>query len=228
MKVKTWHIGCLVILIAAALYFLVGTREGLDNSTTCWEDVLDASSGKFVLGYYQADMALRGQPIFATLDEAKAACASDTSCNGVVGGLGEVAAPRQSRDAGAPPAPTIKYAKFSGDATISPVNVTPLPAPNTMMYYQKKPCAGSGTSLTPMPPGPTGPTGGSSMTPPSVPTPSTTPSTAAGTTYNLTCTAAPVSGMTGSVGMPATPAAWNVTQPPSGWNSKSGYTTTGF
>ena len=30
MKVKPWHIGCLV-LIAAALYFLVGMREGLDN-----------------------------------------------------------------------------------------------------------------------------------------------------------------------------------------------------
>ena len=31
MKVKPWHIGCIIVLIAAALYFLVGMREGLDN-----------------------------------------------------------------------------------------------------------------------------------------------------------------------------------------------------
>jgi hypothetical protein len=61
------------------------------------------------------------------------------------------------------------------------------------------------------------------MTPPVVPI----PSTAAGPSYNLTCTASPVSGMKGSVGMPETPAAWNVSQPPSGWNSRNGYTTTG-
>jgi hypothetical protein len=34
--------------------------------------------------------------------------------------------------------------------------------------------------------------------------------------------------MKGSVGMPETPAAWNVNQPPSGWNSKNGYTTGGW
>jgi hypothetical protein len=61
------------------------------------------------------------------------------------------------------------------------------------------------------------------MTPPVVPI----PSTVAAPSYNLTCTASPVSGMKGSVGMPETPAAWNVSQPPSGWNSKNGYTTTG-
>jgi hypothetical protein len=74
------------------------------------------------------------------------------------------------------------------------------------------------------PAAPATPAAGSSMTP-AVPSP--TPSTAAAPAYSLTCMAAPVSGMKGSVGMPETPAAWNVSQPPSGWNSKNGYTTTG-
>jgi hypothetical protein len=42
--------------------------------------------------------------------------------------------------------------------------------------------------------------------------------------YTLTCNASPVSGMTGSVGMPETPPPWNVNQPPPGHNSKNGYT----
>ena len=77
---------------------------------------------------------------------------------------------------------------------------------------------------TPMPPDPMGTAGGASMTP-AVPAP--TQSAASYPAYSLTCMAAPVSGMKGSVGLPETPAAWNVSQPPSGWNSKSGYTTTG-
>jgi hypothetical protein len=42
--------------------------------------------------------------------------------------------------------------------------------------------------------------------------------------YTLTCNASPVSGMTGSVGMPETPAPWDINQPPPGHNSKHGYT----
>lgn len=322
MKVKTWHIGCLVILVLAALYFLVGTREGLDNSS-CWEDVLDGSTGKFIFGYAQAETALRGQPIFSTLDQAKTACASDTMCKGVVGGFGERDYSSSSRGSTSPPPPaTLKYAKFSDDDTISPLNMSPLPAPNTLLYYRKKPCGGSSSSASsppsvmddpkcpvgapgissvtltggqkvrlytanecsamggnfaangkknwgmandsvgeclgtsnginvgfcnqgappsadaqaavspppgmggtaPMPPGPTGTSGGASMNP-TVPSP--TQSTASYPAYSLTCRASPVSGMVGSVGMPETPAAWNVSQPPSGWNSKNGYTTTG-
>ena len=50
MKVKAWHIGCLVVLVLAALYFLIGTREGLVNPL-CWEDVLDGSTGNFIFGF---------------------------------------------------------------------------------------------------------------------------------------------------------------------------------
>jgi len=322
MTVKTWHIGCLVVLVLAALYFLIGTREGLANPL-CWEDVLDGSTGNFIFGYAQAEMALRGQPIFSTLDQAKTACASDTMCKGVVGGFGERDYSSMSSKSTDPlPPQTLKYAKFSDDDTVSPLNMRPLPPPNTLMYFRKKPCAGSSSSASsspsamddpkcpggapgissviltggqsvrlytagecsalggnfaangaknwgmandsvgeclgtsnginvgfcnqsappsaeaqmavspssgmgstaPMPPGPTGTAGGASMTP-AVPVP--TQSAASYPAYSLTCMAAPVSGMKGSVGLPETPAAWNVSQPPSGWNSKSGYTTTG-
>lgn len=108
MKVKPWHIGCLIVLVLAALYFLVGTREGLATPTS-----------------------------------------------------------------------------------------------------------------SPLPPGPTGTVGGSAMTPPPVVPAS---SSSGAPTYSLTCTASPVSGMVGSAAaMPEAPPAWNINQPPPGWNSKYGY-----
>lgn len=356
MKVKTWHIGCLVVLIAAALYFLVGTREGLDNSATCW-DIADPTSGKFldvsalvndslmVKNTMKANhckpppsprqltpsdkVCLADAGMYFSLEEAQAACANDGLCTAIVGSPAGLVSP-----------PVTLYFKYGGNTTIVPFDKTPGQTPSNMINqkaYIKKPCAGSSSSASssscwgnlvdastgsfisqagensgmgaigtgpkyttsadaqaacasdstctgviktrlpsgvsnqpgepgyikytgppeivprpglknvpsgqitflpkipcsssttpptasPMPPGPTGTAGGSSMTPPVVPV----PSTAAGMSYNLTCTAAPVSGMVGSAAaMPETPAAWNVTQPPSGWNSKNGYTTTG-
>jgi hypothetical protein len=318
MKVKTWHIGCLVVLVLAALYFLVGSREGLANSNTCWEDVLDASSGKFLTFTHELNTIMDNSAIFAMLDEAKTACASDTSCKGVVGGEHYV-----KEDETNPKSQIVRklmYTKYYGSETIEPVPMSPLPPPNRHTYYRKKPCAGSSSSSSasaspsatddpkcpigapgissvtltggqkvrlytagecsamggnfaangarnwgmandsvgectgtsnginvgfcnqsappsaaaqaavspssgmgstaPMPPGPTGTAGGASMTP-AVPSP--TPSTASYPAYSLTCMAAPVSGMKGSVGMPETPAVWNVNQPSPGWNSKYGY-----
>ena len=260
MKVKTWHIGCLVVLIAAALYFLVGTREGLDNSATCW-DIADPTAGKFLdvralitdslmlnnnikVNHCKPasspgpltpseKVCLADAGMYFSLEEAQAACANDGLCTAIVGSPARPGSPFV----------TI-YLKYGGNATIVPFDTTPgrsFPYMINQKAYIKKPCASSslmppgptgtagGASMTPpvsapMPPGPTGTAGGSSMTPTLVPV----PSTAAGTSYNLTCTAAPVSGMVGSAAaMPETPAAWNVTQPPSGWNSKNGYTTTG-
>jgi hypothetical protein len=153
MKVKTWHIGCLVVLIAAALYFLLNTHEGLVTPPA-------------------------------------------TSSTGTT-------PPPATSSTGTTPPPASSSTGGLGTTTSNPVSA-------------------------PMPPGPTGTTGGASMAPPTVPTPFPTPSSASAPSYSLTCTASPVSGMVGSAAaMPETPAAWNVTQPPSGWNSKNGYTTTG-
>ena len=229
MKLKAWHIGCLVVLVLAALYFLVGTREGLANPT-CWEDVLDASSGRFLNFTHELNTIMDGPTIFDTLDEAKTACQSDTMCKGVVGGEKFVTSPPTEANPKPSPVLTLKYAKFYGDETIDIVRMSPLPYPNKHTYYRKKPCTDSSSSSSPppgmtgtapMPPGPTGTAGGASMTP-VVPTPSTT--TPGGPTYNFMCSASPVSGMTGSVGMPETPPIWNVNQPPPGHNSKHGYT----
>jgi len=344
MKVKPWHIGCIIVLIAAALYFLVGMREGLDNPA-CWGNVLDASNGQFV-DLFEAATSIRGK-YSITLDAAKTECAADTTCNGVVTGPGpggstvysvyrgnpaivpvdanRLPAPgirtfyaKKACDSSPPPAPSLpnmgssdssscwedpvdggyqapgtnetrfvsntsynsfmtkqmpriqacfggsfpaqgtqptpsqmecvqklsypsldeakaacaadssctailsqtdpgsgsgRYQKFSEDATI--VETAGARYPN-MKLYVKKPCA----SLLPMPPGPTGTAGGASMTS-SLPTPSSSSS------FNLTCKAAPVSGMVGSVTGSDGVAPWNVSQPSPGWNSKHGYTTTG-
>jgi hypothetical protein len=260
MKVKAWHIGCLVVLVLAALYFLVGTREGLDNSTTCWADPVDGglqdpvtNETKFVssdayssymgrnmsnLSNIQAcyggsppspgtpptssqiECVQKASGTYTSLDEAKAACSADSTCTAII-----------SRESGDGSRPTV-YSKFYEDATIVPTGGARYLG---QKIYVKKPCAGSSSSASsspssgmgstaPMPPGPTGTAGGASMTP-AVPAP--TQSAASYPAYNLTCRASPVSGMVGSVGMPETPAAWNVSQPPSGWNSKNGYTTTG-
>jgi len=197
MKVKTWHIGCLVVLVLAALYFLVSVREGMDDPK-CPGGAPGISSvtltgGQKVRLYTAGECSAMGGN-FAANGARNWGMANDSvgECTGTSNGI-NVGFCNQS----APPS-------AAAQAAVSP-------------------STGMG-STTPMPPGPTGTAGGSSMTPPVVPV----PSTAAGTSYNLTCTAAPVSGMVGSAAaMPETPAAWNVTQPPSGWNSKNGYTTTG-
>jgi len=135
--------------------------------------------------------------MYSSLDEAKAACLADSSCTAVL------SSPAGNGDS---------YSKFTEDATIVPTGGARYPG---QKIYVKKPCADSSSpASTAMPPGPTGTTGGASMTPPTVPTHS----------YNFTCTAAPVSGMTGSIGMPETPPPWNISQPPPGHNSKHGYT----
>lgn len=239
MKLKAWHIGCIIVLIAAALYFLVGMREGLDNPA-CWEDPVDGgyqapgtNETRFVSSTSYNSFMTKEMPrvqacfggsfpppgtqptpsqmecvkklTYPSLDEAKAACASDSSCTAIL----------SQSDPGSGSA---RYQKFSEDATIVPTGGARYP---NMKVYVKKPCANSSSpASTAMPPGPTGTTGGASMTPPTVPTASTTSSPS----YNFMCTAAPVSGMTGSVGMPETPPAWNVNQPPPGHNSKHGYT----
>ena len=74
---------------------------------------------------------------------------------------------------------------------------------------------------SPLPPGPAGTAGGAIMSPPLVVPAS---SSSGAPTYNLTCTASPVSGMLGSAAaMPEAPPTWNINQPPPGWNSKFGY-----
>jgi len=235
MKVKPWHIGCIIVLIAAALYFLVGTREGLDNSSSCWGDPVDGgyqepetnetrfvsntSFNSFMTKQIKRIEACFGgsfpaqgtQPTpsqiecikklsYPSLDEAKAACASDSSCTAILS---------QSD----PGSGSVQYAKFSEDATI--VGTGGARYPN-MKLYVKKACASS----SPMPPGPTGTAGGASMT-------SSLPSASSSSSFNLTCKAAPVSGMVGSVTGSDGVAPWNISQPSPGWNSKHGYTTTG-
>jgi len=229
MKVKTWHIGCLVILIAAALYFLVGSREGLGNSATapCWGNLVDASTGSFIslAGENSGMGAIGTGPKYTTSADAQAACASDSTCTGVM----KTRLPSGVSNQPGPPG----YIKYTGPPEIvSRPYMKGIPS-GQYTFLPKIPCSSSTTPPTAssMPNGSTGPsgaTGGASMTPPTVPTPFPTPSSASAPSYSLTCTAAPVSGMVGSAAaMPETPAAWNVTQPPSGWNSKNGYTTTG-
>ena len=241
MKVKPWHIGCLIVLVLAALYFLVGTREGLDNSSTCW-DMVDGelqdpvtNQTKFVssaaMSSYMAKQmthmtAIKScfggsfppqtQPTpsqiecmkkatgsYSSLDEAKAACASDSSCTAILSS--------PTGDGGD------AYSKFSEDTTIVPTGGARYPG---QKLYVKKPCTGSPTS-SPLPPGPMGTAGGATMTPPPVVPAS---SSSGAPTYNFTCTASPVSGMIGSAAaMPGATPTWNINQPPPGWNSKFGY-----
>jgi hypothetical protein len=146
MKVKTWHLGCLVVLVLAALYFLVKTREGLDTPPAT-------------------------PPATTATPPATTATPPATTAT--------------------PPATTATPPVMDSTGTTPPISTSSsTPAP------------------VPLPPAPA-------------------PVSAGAPSYNLTCTASPVSGMMGSIGMPETPAAWNVQQPPSGWNSKNGYTTTG-
>jgi hypothetical protein len=134
----------LILVLVGVLWFLMPSREGLDNPT-CWEDVLDASTGKFV-DMVEATISLR-RKYQMTLDEAKIVCAADTSCIGIVSGPG-------------PEGATV-YSSYTGSPTILPVDVAPLPAPGKRMFYAKKPCQSLVTS-TPQPPG--CPTGGEGIT----------------------------------------------------------------
>lgn len=133
----------LILVLVGVLWFLMPAREGLDNPT-CWEDVLDASTGKFV-DMVEASMSLRRKYLM-TLDDAKTVCAANPSCIGIVSG-----------DAGG----LTVYSSYTGSPTIVPVDVAPLPAPGKIMFYAKKPCQSLVTS-TPQAPG--CPTGGEGIT----------------------------------------------------------------
>jgi hypothetical protein len=235
MKVKPWHIGCLIVLIAAALYFLVGMREGLDNPA-CWGDPVDGgyrapgtNETRFVSSTAYNSFVTKAMPrvkacfggsflppgtqptpsqmeciknlSYPSLDEAKAACASDSSCTAIL----------SETDSGSGSG---QYQKFTEDATIVETGGARYP---NMKVYVKKPCASS----SPMPPGPTGTSGGASMDS-KLPVPASMPPS-----YTLTCNASPVSGMAGSASGSDGVPPWNVSQPSPGWNSKHGYTTTG-
>jgi hypothetical protein len=219
MKIKAWH-GILVLLVAVALYFLVSTREGLDNpigtgTQKCYGTQINALDGKFLI----PKNVNNGQHIItaSNIDDVKTKCSADAACTGFF------IFHANGHDG---------YGYYTGDATMAPV------PPEALSMLKSKPddapkfipvipCSTSTTpgSMGPdalaLPSGPTGMTGGASMTP-AVPTPMSGGSGAP--SYTLTCNASPVSGMTGSVGMPETPPAWNVNQPPPGHNSKNGYT----
>lgn len=212
MKVKSWHIGCLVVLIAAALYFLVGTREGLDNRALPPSLPTPDLNGTWKVNGtdYDGKITQYGDTWTLTPSSTKSGW---TSINGKF-------------DNGSSATGTLVYSTPGG-----PLNMT-----FTLDSTGSTITGSNGGSFTrvsdlqvaAMPPGPTGTTGGASMTP-AVPAPLPTPSTASAPSYSLTCTASPVSGMVGSAAaMPETPAAWNIQQPPSGWNSKDGYTTGGW
>lgn len=201
MKVKTWHIGCLVVLIAAALYFLVSSREGLDNpacpvGAPGISSVLQ-SGGQNIRLYTQSECTAMGGN-FAGNGARNWGMANDSvgECIGTSNGI-NVGFCNQS----APPSSAAKSA------------VTPTPSPPSDPVEAPLPATpATSASMTPTTPSP--------VTPPATTTP-------AGPSYSLTCTAAPVSGMMGSAApSPSSVPTWNIQQPPSGWNSKNGYTTT--
>jgi hypothetical protein len=282
MKVKSWHIGCLVVLILAALYFLVSVREGMDdpkcpggapgiNSVTL-------TGGQSVRLYtanecstLDGNFAAHGKKNWGMANDSVGECLGTS--NGInVGFCNRDLPSSAAAQASVSPLPspdlngtwkvngtdydskitqsgdtwtltpsstaagwTSISGKFdAGSATTGTLVYSTPGGPLNMTYTldgSNSTITGSnGGSFTRVvtpsvvPPGPTGTAGGASMTP-AVPAPAQT--AASYPAYSLTCRASPVSGMVGSVGMPETPAAWNVSQPPSGWNSKNGYTTTG-
>ena len=144
----------------------VGAGTGSSSSSTCW-DLADAAAGKFIDTHAFIDSLIKNGPklqacmgntpsttvtpaqkacleaagTYLSVEEAKAACASDSSCTAVVGGR---------------PGPIITYSKFSGDAKIvafPPPDGAP-PGTNVMKAYVKKPCAGGGSSNLVMLPSP--------------------------------------------------------------------------
>jgi len=209
MKVKSWHIGCLVVLIAAALYFLVGTREGLDNRA-----LPPSLPTPDLNGTWQVNGQSYTGKITQTADTwTLTPSSTESGWTSVRGNF----APGSSTTG------SLIYITPGGELRMT---FTVDSAGTTITGSN----GGSFSKMPDTPPmsaaSPAAPM--ASMTP-AVPAPLPTPSTASAPSYSLTCTASPVSGMVGSAAaMPETPAAWNVQQPPSGWNSKDGYTTGGL
>jgi hypothetical protein len=202
MKVKPWHIGCLVILILAALYFLVGTREGLDNPS-CPKNgegisSLVQSGGQNIRLYTEGECSAFGGR-FMSNGARNWGMANDTvgECLGTSNGI-NIGFCNQ----GSPP---------SAAAANSLGMNMPTPTP---------PVVDQPPVVTPPP------VTGAAPAASTVPTPAApdTTSTVGGPSYNLTCTASPVSGMTGSVASPNKEPVWGINQSPSGWNSKNGFT----
>jgi len=289
MKFKSWHIGCLVVLVLAALYFLMSVREGMDDPK-CPVGAPGISSvtltgGQKVRLYTQSEcsamggnFAANGQKNWGMANDGVGECLGTS--NGInIGFCNQGAPPSAAAQAVISPLPPPNLAGTwqvngqsytgkitqSGDTwTLTPTSTESGWTSITGKFDAGSPTSGSlvyntpggplnmtftmdstnttingsnGGSFTkiPDPPPPMAAaapppasavpaTAAAAMTP-AVPAP--TPAQSASTTpaYSLSCMAAPVSGMKGSVGMPETPAAWNVNQPPSGWNSKNGYTT---
>ena len=208
MKVKAWHIGCLVVLVLAAMYFLVSVREGMGAPPSAAAPLPPPDlNGTWKVNGTDYDSKITQSGDTWTLTPSSTA-AGWTSISGKF-------------DAGSAKTGTLVYSTPGG-----PLNMTyTLDGSNSTITGSNGGSFSRVVTSSVLPPGPAGTAGGASMTP-AVPSP--TPSTASYPAYSLTCMAAPVSGMVGSAaGMPETPAAWNVSQPPSGWNSKNGYTTTG-
>lgn len=141
----------------------VGVGSGSSSSSTCW-DLAEAAAGKFIDTHAFIDSLIKNGPklqacmgntpsttvtpaqkacleaagTYLSVEEAKAACASDSSCTAVVGGR---------------PGPIITYSKFSGDAKIvafPPPDGAP-PGTNVMKAYVKKPCSGGSSNLVMLP-----------------------------------------------------------------------------
>jgi hypothetical protein len=288
MKVKSWHVVCLLVVVAAALYFLVSVREGMDDPK-CPAGAPGISSvtltgGQKVRLYTQSEcsamggnFAANGQKNWGMANDSVGECLGTS--NGInVGFCNQEAPPSAAAKASISPLPppvltgtwkvngTNYNGKISqsGDTwTLTPTSTESGWSLISGKFDPGSPTSGSlvyttpggplnmtftidsagttitgsnGGSFTKMPdtppmaaaaPPPAAATPAASMTP-SVPAPSPAQSAATTPAYSLSCMAAPVSGMKGSVGMPETPAAWNVNQPPSGWNSKNGYTTGGW
>jgi hypothetical protein len=200
MKLKAWH-GILVLLVGVALYFFVSTREGLDNPG-CPSGAPGISSVKQSGGY---NIRLY------TIGECSALGGKFTGNGQTTWGMpnnsvGECLGTTNAINVGfcnqsAPPSAAAQAAVNPATPASSPMPSSPAGTPD-------------GATMTS---NPAGTPDGSPMTSnPAVPGP-IPPS------YTLTCNASPVSGMTGSIGMPETPAAWNINQPPPGHNSKHGY-----
>jgi hypothetical protein len=282
MKVKSWQVVCLLVVVAAALYFLVAVREGLDDPK-CPAGAPGISSvtltgGQKVRLYTQSECSTLGGN-FAANGKKNWGMANDSvgeclgTSNGInVGFCSQDAAPSAAAaqaiggsGSSAPGCPShgegITSVKQSGGFNVRMYTAGECSAlggnfagngaknwgmandsvgeclgvpggvnigfcnqsspPSAAAQAAVAPPAAPGTPAAPAAPAIT----------PSVPAPATPPTTTSpgSPSYSLSCMAAPVSGMVGSAAaMPETPAAWNVNQPPSGWNSKNGYTTGGW
>lgn len=139
-----------------------GAGSSSSSSSTCW-DVVDSTTGKFIDWHAYFDSMMKFGPkmqacvgnsppaaeptpaqkacfgtagMFFSLDEAQKACASDSSCTAVVGG--------------GTPGPNTAYTKFSGDAKIVTLDLTPGAVPPGLVgakAYIKKSCASGSSNL---------------------------------------------------------------------------------